>query len=496
MRMKVITIALFLTIPNVALAHSESECGAEQTACTASAKTLALAKLAYANKCDQPRKDCDPSPEGYTCSSEQIGSASPGNLQTKDDPIKEPDTTPDPPNTSGLVAQAEVGTLGAGWVDHGSYISWGGARLLTTAGMGTTEYKFNVPVGGVYKVNLYMRIPSSETDKTESNDLWVKATGDDVHGYLSAGSWIKAFINSYSWTIAKLDKGHTKSAFIRDFAQGQHTISISGRSKGVQLDRIELVKMDETTTSCLSGGSLLKDGDLLVLAHDNGPDPDDLQALIANKAILDSHSCDIDHIMLAGTIGHKINSPLAGSLSHSKGVYGQGIALDAYGQENVTASTTAALFGATVRNNSKVWIAEGGPSDFTAKVLRLMIDQGYSDAELKKINVVQHSCGTGGNWNEAQTRSDNLALMKQRTTYHCIPNGNNTNSSPDFNSGISPANADFISRAKASRYGAEWAWAFSKINNKVDFSDTVEVCYILGTCSGVMTPNAFADKFF
>ncbi len=41
--------------------------------------TLAQARIAYAHQCHLPRIDCDPVAGGWTCSSRQIGNASPGN---------------------------------------------------------------------------------------------------------------------------------------------------------------------------------------------------------------------------------------------------------------------------------------------------------------------------------------------------------------------------------------------------------------------------------
>ncbi len=41
--------------------------------CTAEGDTLDDAKTAYSEKCSQPRVDCDPLGDGWTCSSEQIG---------------------------------------------------------------------------------------------------------------------------------------------------------------------------------------------------------------------------------------------------------------------------------------------------------------------------------------------------------------------------------------------------------------------------------------
>ncbi len=51
--------------------------------CEASGNSLGSARQAYANRCSQPRIDCDPLGGKWVCSSQQIGHSSPGNKNSK-----------------------------------------------------------------------------------------------------------------------------------------------------------------------------------------------------------------------------------------------------------------------------------------------------------------------------------------------------------------------------------------------------------------------------
>jgi len=217
-------------------------------------------------------------------------------------------------------------------------------------------------------------------------------------------------------------------------------------------------------------------------------DPDDLQAMIATREILDDYP-EVDFVAVNGTKRVANASILTGSTQHMRTMFPDG--LDAFANHNDTVSRVAAMWKITLDTNHKVFVAEGGPADFTANVIDRLRSQGVSNAKLKNITVVQHSHG----WNENNTTANGLATVIKYANYVRIADGNNNNATPDFNSGT--GDRAFRIRAETSLYKSQWSYAFSRISNKVDFSDAVEVMYILGLPKGhAATPAKFADRYF
>ncbi|MFK7861583.1 MAG: hypothetical protein AB8B64_22400 [Granulosicoccus sp.] len=100
-------------------------------------------------------------------------------------------------------------------------------------------------------------------------------------------------------------------------------------------------------------------------------------------------------------------------------------------------------------------MAEGDPSDFTAKELRRVGDI-YPSVNRKRVRVVQHSAVQG--FDERLTSDAAIALVKQVADYRAIPDGNTANNgSADFNQ----RSSTFVCIANQSRYASEWAAAFN-----------------------------------
>lgn len=219
--------------------------------------------------------------------------------------------------------------------------------------------------------------------------------------------------------------------------------------------------------------------DLLALHYDNCPDRDDGHALVAGKAVVDKVGIS-DVVVVNGTCGDGIrNLYRASSEAVMRAAWG-GDFLDAFRQGTATGSpaTVAAAdrWAATIAAGGTVWVAEGGPSDFTARVLR-RIGSIYPSVDRKRVRVVQHSTGSRG-FNEVRTADANLALVKSVATYVSVPNGNvGGNGSADLNERSSA----FVAAARSSRYASAWNAAFAYLNpsERLDFSDTVELLYII-----------------
>ena len=229
--------------------------------------------------------------------------------------------------------------------------------------------------------------------------------------------------------------------------------------------------------------------DLLVLHYDNCPDRDDGHAVVAGKAVLDSVGIN-NFMVVNGTCGAAIRSKYQKtSPTVLRAVWGNNW-LDGFDQETASVNASADRWAATLANGDDVWVAEGGPSDFTAKVLR-RIGQLYPSVNRKRIHVIQHS--SGRNFNEANTSREGIQLVKSVADYRAIPNGNiSNNGSADFNQ----TSSFFVNRARGSSLSSAWNVAFNYLNpnQRLDFSDTVELLYIINDKS-TLTVDDFANRY-
>ncbi|MFK7858466.1 MAG: hypothetical protein AB8B64_06590 [Granulosicoccus sp.] len=229
--------------------------------------------------------------------------------------------------------------------------------------------------------------------------------------------------------------------------------------------------------------------DLLALHYDNCPDRDDGHAIVSAKAVLDKVNLQ-NTIVVNGTCGASIrNRYQPSSVNVLRAVWGSNW-LDSFNRESSAVATSADRWAATLANGDDVWVAEGGPSDFTAKVLR-RIGQIYPSANRKRVRVIQHSAGQ--NFNERLTSAAGIRLVKQVADYRAIPDGNKPNNgSADLNT----KSASFLNIARQSRYSNEWDVAFDYLDPdvKLDFSDTVELLYIINDTQ-TLTVNDFANRY-
>jgi hypothetical protein len=255
-------------------------------------------------------------------------------------------------------------------------------------------------------------------------------------------------------------------------------------------------KADDSSLTNTQIGRLAPN-DLLVLQYDNCPDKDDGHAIPAGKSVVEKY--DINNVLVVnGTCGNSILNRFNGaSNAVIKASWGTQY-LDANGQRVAAVQQSATRWASTLSNGADVWVAEGGQSDFTADVVR-QIESRYSNINLKRIHVIQHSTGSGA-YNEDFTDSANLSYLKNKTTYQPIANGNvGGNGSANLNQ----QSFYFVSTARASRFSAEWNAGFQYLppdctlrteNCKLDFSDTVELLYIIDDKS-TQNVNDFANNY-
>ena len=251
--------------------------------------------------------------------------------------------------------------------------------------------------------------------------------------------------------------------------------------------------------------------DLLVLHYDFGRDRDESHAATANKALVDIFN--IPQLwVVSGTNSLWQNRYLPGADALMNQVYGDG----RWTRANIldTASFNAAAAASTNRwlqtlnNGGEIWVAEGGPGDFTRRVLQAVKNSVSDCVAMTKIHIVQHSAtnelNTGRDVDES--RNNDLAFIQANTDYIKIDDGNRTNSTADLhaNDNREADNRDFINQALSSRWSSEWQAAFEFLapgidvrSGKLDFSDTVELLHILNVpLSDVADWDDFADRFF
>jgi hypothetical protein len=265
-------------------------------------------------------------------------------------------------------------------------------------------------------------------------------------------------------------------------------------------------------------------GDLISLHYDHMPDPDDGHATVAARTV--TRHFGIKPHVVAGTHSFPVNRKNAfpkpfqkHALKVMSATWGNAW-LNAHNYNNNYAPNaqavkrTAKKWRHTLQNGGHVWVAEGGPSDFTAHVLKYMKNRlNYQFKKPRRIHVIQHGaepCSKPNHYrlNERNTGKDNLRYVQNHTDYEIIGNGNCSQKNDvflptaNFRSKNKAFNQRFKNAAAKHVYAAAWSRTFKywdpvKTGNNealairdgvtmkypwaaLDFSDTVELMRILG----------------
>jgi len=226
------------------------------------------------------------------------------------------------------------------------------------------------------------------------------------------------------------------------------------------------------TCSVVAHADYVQDRDLISLHYDHAPDRDDGHATVSALDVVSSYG--IQPHVVSGAYGQKNkNSYQNGAEAVMRATWGSNW-VNAHNNKNNAANNTANVWLSTLDNGGDIWVAEGGQADFTAAVIKKIKSDRAGLNTKQRIHVVQHST-----WNENQSTNQDLNYVKANTDYIKIADGNGANGTADLNQ----KNANFVNKAKASRFGSAWRAAFNyldPINKKLDFSDTVELLHILG----------------
>jgi len=458
--------------------------------------TLADARARYAAATSQPRGDCDPVGDGrWICASfddpvlADLASAPPPVVVPEPEtppvvvapepevppvvvtpgPVSPPVEERPPAAGSTLRVQAEDLGLSGDWRVEAQregftgtgYALWRGGIRYDRPGDGITDIPLTLPAAGEYRLVIRAQAVDAERGDT-SNDTFFRFPG---------GAWTKVFTTGRdAWQVSgTADRDDRKFAFTATLPAGQVTLQMSARSPRHAIDWIELRRVGASAAPTPPERA----GDLISLHYDSAPDWDDLQAMIANRLILARNPADV--LVVNGAIGDKLNRTdfIEGSTEHCRAVHGA--CLDYFNDRDATVEKVATAWALTLNAGGKVRVADGGPMDLTADVIRELERRGVSRALLKRIDVVQHS----SSFNTGQTSDAGLALVRSRTNYVPIPNGNvPANGSAD----LAQQGTAFERLSLETREAALWAnaYRFVRSERRVDFSDSVELLHILG----------------
>ena len=229
--------------------------------------------------------------------------------------------------------------------------------------------------------------------------------------------------------------------------------------------------------------------DLLSLHYDHAPDKDDGQSAAADRTILQSlYGKDwiTKHVVaVSGAYGKNAGDFNPNSDAVMDAAWNDcGGWLAAHTSREDVLNELTKRWSKTLEAGGDVWIKEGGQSDITAAVVRRIIRQMPDVDTTARIHTVQHS-----NWNEDQTNEAALTYTRRHTHYTLIRDGNGYLNVPRGNDA-------FVTAAiENPEVGAVWKAAFDYYDPKerIDFSDTCELMYILGI--GEIRLNEFREKF-
>jgi hypothetical protein len=347
------------------------------------------------------------------------------------------------------------------------------------------EYPINVTKAGAYK--LEVRVASPNNGGMFTMEIGGATVGGGAFTVNSTGGW---------QTWASLSKN------ISNLTTGNKTLRFQVQAGGFNVNWFRLSLLDGGPVGGGTVGKFNVSKDLFLAQFDTKPDVDDIHSQAAVGTMLkNSRLAGVKYFAVAGAFGNQ-----GGAFIDSSAVMNL-----AFPNNWASAASNYAGTLTTVVNKAKstlsaggdVWIAEAGQSNFTAAMIRRLQNEIPNVDTRIHVHVVQHSA-----WNEQQTSSGDLSLVKGATQYNKIPDGNTTgNGSPGFSTGSS---ADWNRVVSNAKNGATWKEARNLANAKntspnafinqniknggFDFSDAAETTWIFGF-NGLFDGKAFFDTF-
>lgn len=251
--------------------------------------------------------------------------------------------------------------------------------------------------------------------------------------------------------------------------------------------RVVFIVLFVLSTNIHAQKSFNIDSDLLIANYDCKPDIDDLMSVAAFATILrDSRFEDLNYIATAGAYGTQggtfIESDLLFNVSFGENW------VNAHENREEAVLKLLERASETLQAGGNIWIAEAGQSDVSADLLKEIRHAHPDIYSRNRITLIQHSW-----WNESVTTAEKLLYVRDYTDYTKIPDGNGLNNgTPGFKTNDGSWWETVLSNDKV---GEIWTEAqrlsmkyniIAGYNNEAvgaggfDFSDTSEICWILG----------------
>jgi len=234
--------------------------------------------------------------------------------------------------------------------------------------------------------------------------------------------------------------------------------------------------------------------DLLSLHFDHAPDRDDGHSAAADRTILETmygKKWIRKHVIaVSGAYGKNAKQFNDASDKVMDVTWNEiGGWLDGHEDKDQVVEELVKRWTQCLNDGGHIWVKEGGQSDITAAVVRkiakdLKSAKDESRQLNKRIHLIQHS-----KWNEDQTTDSDLEYVKQATHYIKIKDANQFLN-------VKGGEKKFEGLAKKhSKFGDSWqaAFAYYAPNERLDFSDTGELMFILGL--GEIGIEEFAKKY-
>lgn len=227
--------------------------------------------------------------------------------------------------------------------------------------------------------------------------------------------------------------------------------------------------------------------DLLIANYDSKPDVDDLMSVAAFATMLkDARFEELNYVATAGAYGTQGGTFIESTKLFSLSFGEHWVNAHLYKQEALEVLYRKSK--SVLETGGNIWIAEAGQSDVSAEVLKLIRERHPEINTKERITLIQHSW-----WNESVTTPEKLLYVRDYTDYTKIPDGNGLNNgTPGFRTDygswwelvLSDKNVGELWK-EAKRLADKYNIVAGYNNEAVgaggfDFSDTSEICWILG----------------
>jgi len=444
--------------------------------------------------------DCDPIDGQWTCAAYRLGSGSPGADRVTN---RVTNQTEAPGNSSGIVYGGDYGPPQRSWLD--SYSANGRCYIASGFDHGIGDVRVNTPAGP--RTVRQIAAALGNGPGIGSNPVY-----NDVQ--CGNGPANNAGDEDVNQCPGRVDLG-TPGCSMRGprwdlsvFASPVEAAPQAQASPAVQVESPSPVTTSSpiagprNAKSALPNDSRYQPGDLIGMHYDNSGDRDDGHATVAAKMVVSYYGLDDALHLVNGTYhtpyfrGYNANSEVVMNVTWgSEGRDSTWWNADA--RYDATRNATAERWRKTLQAGRKVWLAEGGPSDFTADVLRRL--ESTTSLNLKNIQVIQHS-----DWNEDHTIDANLRDVIRLASYRRIGDGNRGgNNTPDLNERNDAVTRRFLADPEFSdiwRAATNYLPVFncdrSGPHCKFDGSDAVALMWIVGVESDeIRNWSDFASRY-